>query len=90
MKSTISLAVTKMSVIESLVSLGGLGGGGAGGTGCQTATGFSVSIFPISLSVTSRLSVEKQNYTSYLRSSTKCLFFMLIRNPRWPLPQDIE
>jgi hypothetical protein len=24
------------------------------------------------------------------RSSTKFLFFMLIRNPRWPPPQDID
>ena len=24
------------------------------------------------------------------RSSTKCVFFMPIRNPRWPPPQDID
>ena len=24
------------------------------------------------------------------RSSTKCVFFMLIGNPRWPPPQDID
>jgi hypothetical protein len=42
-----------------IIYIGGLGGGGIGGTGCQTATGFSVSIFPISRSVASRLSVGK-------------------------------
>ena len=41
-----------MSLIQLwIIYIGGLGGGGAG-----TATGFSVSIFPISLSVRSRLS----------------------------------
>ena len=34
-------------------------GGGAGGAGCQMVTGFSVSFFPISLSVTSQLSDQK-------------------------------
>ena len=24
------------------------------------------------------------------RSSTKCVFFVPIRNPRWPPPQDID
>jgi hypothetical protein len=43
-----------------IIYIGGLGGGGAGGTGCQMATVFSVFIFPISLSVTSRLSEQKK------------------------------
>ena len=55
-----------MSLIQLwIIYIEGLGGGGAGGTRCQTPTGFSVSIFLISLSVTSRLSVGKIN-TSYL------------------------
>ena len=55
-----------MSLIQLwIIYTRGLGGGGAGGTQCQTATVFSVSIFLISLSVASRLSVGKIN-TSYL------------------------
>jgi hypothetical protein len=34
----------------------------------------------------------KPNYPGMIigRSSTKFLFFMWIRNPRWPPPQDID
>lgn len=48
--------------------MGGLGGGGAGGTGCQTATGFSVSIFSIPLTVRPRLSVGKSKVYHYIHS----------------------
>ena len=49
-----------MSLIQSwILYIGGLGGGGAGGTACQAATGFSVSIFPISLRLRSRPTVGK-------------------------------
>ena len=63
----------RMSLIQLwIIYIGGLGGGGAGSTGCQTATCFSVSIFPISLSVTSRLSVEKQNNTIIFTINILC------------------
>ena len=51
--------------ISLIIYIGGLWGGGAGGTWCQMATGFSVFIFPISLSVTSRLSEKKNIHNIY-------------------------
>jgi len=49
-----------MSLIQSwIIYIGRLGGGGAGGTGYKMATGFSVSIFLISLNVTPLLAVRK-------------------------------
>ena len=71
-------SVHRMSLIQSwIIYTGGLGGVGAGGTGCTMATGFSVFIYPISLSVTSRLSVGKTKLYIMLKVLYKVSVFYI-------------